>query len=97
MRPDQLFLDFPAKPDMFDVSLPGLGSLGLPRVAAELHRSAQRLRVFVLEPADVPARPVVELVTLPREQVAARLVNGGPLLTHRSPLHNAERGPGGEV
>ncbi len=40
---DQLFLDFPAKPEMFDVSLPGLGSLGLPRVAGELHRSAQRL------------------------------------------------------
>ena len=92
LRPDQLFLDFPAKPDMFDVSLPGLGSLGLPRVAAELHRSAQRLRVFVLEPADVPARPVVELVTLPREEVAARLVNGGPLLTHRSP--SPQRGEG---
>src|SRR5438876_7583012 len=39
LRPDQLFLDFPAKPDMFDVSLPGLGSLGLPRVAAEIGRA----------------------------------------------------------
>jgi len=76
---DQLFLDFPSKPDMFDVSLPGLGSLGLPRVAAELHRSAQRLRVFVLERAEIPARAVIELVTLPREEVAARLVTGGPL------------------
>ena len=76
---DQLFLDFPSKPAMFDVSLPGLGSLGLPRVAGELHRSAQRLRVFVLERAEVPARAVIELVTLPREEVAARLVTGGPL------------------
>jgi len=76
---DQLFLDFPSKPDMFDVSLAGLGSLGLPRVAAELHRSAQRLRVFVLERAEIPARAVIELVTLPREEVAARLVTGGPL------------------
>ena len=76
---DQLFLDFPSKPEMFDVSLPGLGSLGLPRVAGELHRSAQRLRVFVLERADIPARAVIELVTLPREEVAARLVTGGPL------------------
>jgi HD superfamily phosphohydrolase len=76
---DQLFLDFPSKPDMFDVSLPGLGSLGLPRVARELHRSAQRLRVFVLEPAEIPARAVIELVTLPRAEVAARLVTGGPL------------------
>jgi len=76
---DQLFLDFPSKPAMFDVSLPGLGSLGLPRVAGELHRSAQRLRVFVLERAEIPARAVIELVTLPREEVAARLVTGGPL------------------
>ncbi|HYX80800.1 MAG TPA: HD domain-containing protein [Gemmatimonadales bacterium] len=71
---DQLFLDFPSKPDMFDVSLPGLGTLGLPRVAAQLHRAAQRLRVFVLEPAEIPAQPVIELITLPREAVAARLL-----------------------
>jgi hypothetical protein len=80
---DQLFLDFPSKPEMFDVSLPGLGvdSLGLPRVATELHRSAQRLRVFVLEPPPVPipARAVIDLITLPRDEVAARLV-GAPLL-----------------
>ena len=82
LRPDQLFLDFPSKPDMFHVSLPGLGTLGLPRVAAELHRAAQRLRVFVCQPADVPARAVIELVTVPREEVAARLV-GGPLLRTR--------------
>jgi len=78
---DQLFLDFPSKPDMFDVSMPGLGSLGLPRVAAELHRSAQRLRVFVLEPAQIPARAVVELVTWPRAEVAARLDGEKVLLT----------------
>ncbi len=86
MRADQLFLDFPSKPDMFDVSLPGLGSLGLPRVAAELHRSAQRLRVFVLEPAEIPARPIIELVALPREEVAARLAG------HRALLSAAGRG-----
>jgi hypothetical protein len=85
LRPDQLFLDFPSKPDMFDVSLPGLGSLGLPRVAAELHRSAQRLRVFVLEPAEIPARAIIELVTVPREEVAARLAG------HRSLLSAAAR------
>jgi len=85
LRPDQLFLDFPSKPDMFDVSLPGLGSLGLPRVAAELHRSAQRLRVFVLEPAEIPARAIIELVTLPREEVAARLAG------HRSLVSAGER------
>ena len=76
-------LDFPSKPDMFDVSLPGLGSLGLPRVAAELHRSAQRLRVFVLEPVEIPAQAMIELVTVPREEIAARLVSGGALLVRR--------------
>jgi HD superfamily phosphohydrolase len=70
---DELFLDFPFKPDMFDVSMPGLASLGLPRVADELHRSAQRLRVFVLSPVDVPSRAIVELVTWPRAEVEARL------------------------
>ena len=73
---DELFLDFPSKPDMFDVSMPGLASLGLPRVAKELHRSAQRLRVFVLQPVEVPARKVIELVTLPREEVARRFSGG---------------------
>jgi len=86
LRPDQLFLDFPSKPDMFDVSLPGLGSLGLPRVAAELHRSAQRLRVFVLESVEIPAHAIIELVTVPREEIAARLVSGGPLLARHSRL-----------
>ena len=81
LRSDHLFLDFPSKPDMFDVSLPGLGSLGLPRVAAELHRSAQRLRVFVCEPAEIPARAIIELVTLPREEIAARLAGHRSLVT----------------
>jgi uncharacterized protein len=88
LREDQLFLDFPAKPDMLDVAVPVVGRsgsaaehLGLPRVAAELHRSARALRVFVLEPVDVPARPIIELVTLSREEVTARLAGGaGSLL-----------------
>ena len=77
---DQLFLDFPTKPDMFDVSIAGAKNLGLPRVAAELHRAAQRLRVFVLEPVEIPARAVIELVTLPREEVVTRLSGNKPLL-----------------
>jgi HD superfamily phosphohydrolase len=79
LRADQLFLDFPSKLDLVDVSMPGLASLGLPRVAAELHRSAQRLRVFVMEPAEVPARAIIELVTWPREEVLRRLANSSPL------------------
>ena len=42
--------------------------------------SARALRVFVLESAQVPARPIIELIMLPREEAAARLVSGGALL-----------------
>jgi hypothetical protein len=89
---DQLFLDFPSKPDMLDVSMPIQGSLGLPRVAAELHRSAQRLRVFVLEPVEIPARAIVELVTWPRAELIARLDGEKGLLSHRPP--SPQRGEG---
>lgn len=90
LGPDQLFLDFPSKPDMLDVAIPVVGRagtaaehLGLPRVAPELHRSAQRLRVFVLGggPAEVPARAIVELVTWPRAEVEARLEGERGLLS----------------
>jgi HD superfamily phosphohydrolase len=84
LGPDELFLDFPSKPQMLDVSIPIVGRLGgrahaasehlgLSRVAAELHRSAQRLRVFVMRPANIQAKTVIDLVTSPREEVAARL------------------------
>ena len=88
LGPDRLFLDFPSKPDMLDVSIPVVGRsgsaaehLGLPRLAAELHRSAQSLRVFVLEPAEIPARAIVELVTWSREEVEARLEGERSLLS----------------
>lgn len=88
LGPDELFLDFPSKPHMLDVTIPVVGRsggaerhLGLPRVAAELHRSAQRLRVFVLRPAEIRARSIVELVTWPREEMAARLAAGRSLLS----------------
>jgi hypothetical protein len=80
LGPDELFLDFPSKPGMLDVTIPVVGRsggaaqhIGLPRVAAELHRSAQRLRVFVMRPAEIRAQTVIDLVTAPRAEVAARL------------------------
>ncbi len=88
LEPGELFLDFPAKADMLALDLPlaqrdgtltqlaGLEAeahLGLPRVAAELYRSARRLRVFVLRTATVPQRAIVELVMSPREEVAAKV------------------------
>ena len=88
LGPDELFLDFPSKPEMLDVEIPVVGRagsaaehLGLPRLAAELHRSAQRLRVFVLRAADVPAAAIVELVSWPREEVEARLEGERALLS----------------
>jgi len=57
-----------------------MAHLGLPRVGAELYRSARRLRVFVLRPATVPAPAVVKMVMLPRDEVAARIEGEKPLL-----------------
>jgi len=95
LRAGELFLDFPVKPEMFGLDLPlvrrdgtvaHLGAedrgvhLGLPRVAAELYRSARRLRVFTLRPATVTAKPIIELVTAPRDAVVARLQGERALL-----------------
>lgn len=91
----QLFLDFPAKPAMLEVDLPlvkrdgavtqlagveAAAYLGLPRVAGELHRSARRLRVFVTAAATLPAQAIVDLVMLPREEVAKRLDEKRPMI-----------------
>jgi HD superfamily phosphohydrolase len=92
LGPDELFLDFPAKPEMLALDIPVLGRagvaaqhLGLPRVGAELHRAAQRLRVFVMPSSAAPAAPlperaIVDLVTWPREEVVARLGSDRSLL-----------------
>jgi len=70
LGPDELFLDFPSKPGILDVTIPVVGRsggaaqhIGLPRVAAELHRSAQRLRVFVMKPVKIEAKRIIDLVT----------------------------------
>ncbi|MGH9261523.1 MAG: hypothetical protein ACRD08_16790, partial [Acidimicrobiales bacterium] len=88
----ELLLDFPAKPDLLTVDLPLVRRDGTLRpdpplhgVAAELHRAARHLRVFVLRPATIPARAVVQLVMLPAEEVAARLEGGRPLLNPGGP------------
>jgi uncharacterized protein len=87
----ELFLDFPAKADMLDVDLPVQkrdGTVehlhGPPRVAAELYRTARRLRVFVLQPVPLDPRRIVELVMLSREEVVGRVENDRALLgAHR--------------
>ena len=105
LAPGEVFLDFPAKDHMLGVELPlvrrdgAVGHLadegaeihlGLPRVAAELYRSARRLRVFTLQAVRLRASDIVELIRLPREEVTARLVAGQALLSVSGPSRSPE-------
>lgn len=84
LEPGDLLLDFPARENMLAVDLPlrlrdgsadrltsegRAGHLGLPRIADELYRSAQRLRVFVAKPIAGSLKHVVELVAKSAESV----------------------------
>jgi len=98
LAPGDLYLDFPIKAGMFGVDIPllqrdgrvvsladaGYAQLGLHHVAAELYRSARRLRVFVRKPATIPAVAIVALVALPAAEVRARLDDERPILVERS-------------
>jgi HD superfamily phosphohydrolase len=91
----ELLLDFPSRSDMLAVDLPlrlrdgsverltgegRAGHLGLPRIAAELYRSARRLRVFVARPPAASLDGVAALLEMTAAEVAARLARGTPLL-----------------
>jgi HD superfamily phosphohydrolase len=86
LDPGELFLDFPTKAALLTIDLPLMkrdGSVvqlagadagayvGLARVAGELYRTARRLRVFVLRPARVSPKTVIDLVLTPRDEAAA--------------------------
>jgi hypothetical protein len=88
LAPGELLLDFPARPSMLAVDLPlrtragaterltdegRAGHLGLPRVAAELYRSARRLRVFVAASPTRPLDGILDLLALPAPEVARRV------------------------
>jgi HD superfamily phosphohydrolase len=92
-----LLLDFPSRSSMLGVDLPlrlrggavdrltdegRAGQLGLPRVADELYRSAQRFRVFVANPVARSLNGILEVATLPAVEVARRLTAGESLLRH---------------
>jgi uncharacterized protein len=103
LAPGEVFLDFPVKAEMIGVTLPLVrrdgevvrlsgdaadARLGLPRVAAELYRSARSLRLFTMHPppAVVDREGVMELVTWSREEVVERLAAERALLSGaRSP------------
>jgi HD superfamily phosphohydrolase len=90
-----ILLDFPSRSSMLGVDLPlrlrggaidrltdegRAGQLGLPRVADELYRSAQRFRVFVAHPVARSLSGVLEVATLPAAEIARRLEAREPLL-----------------
>jgi HD superfamily phosphohydrolase len=90
-----LLLDFPSRSSMLGVDLPlrlrtgatdrltdegRAGQLGLPRVADELYRSAQRFRVFVANPVARSLNGILEVATLPAAEIESRLRAGKPLL-----------------
>jgi hypothetical protein len=56
------------------------GQLGLPRVADELYRSARRLRVFVAGPVTRNLNGVLNVVTLPADEVERLLAEGRALI-----------------
>ncbi|HEX9895986.1 MAG TPA: HD domain-containing protein, partial [Gemmatimonadales bacterium] len=87
LEPGELLLDFPARRNMLAVDLPlrlrdhrverltsegRAGHLGLPRIAEELYRSAQRLRVFVARPVNLAVDQITSLVSSPAPEVRAR-------------------------
>ena len=83
----ELLLDFPSRRTMLAVDI-GLstrdgrvermteegraGHLGLPRIGAELYRSARRLRVFTARPPARPLDRVVDLMALSADDVRVR-------------------------
>ena len=88
LGPNELLLDFPSRPTMLAVNIAlstrdgrierlteegRAGHLGLPRIGAELYRSARRLRVFTARPPTHPIDRVVGLMALTRTQVRATI------------------------
>jgi len=95
LEPGELLLDFPARHDLLSLDLllrlrdgevvrltdeGRAGHVGLPRIAAELYRSARRLRVFVARAVTRPLDGVAQLLELSAEEVSARLASGRSLL-----------------
>ena len=88
LEPDELLIDFPARPSMLDVNLPlrtrdntverltsegREGQLGLPRVAEELYQSARRLRVFVARSPERNITGLLEVIATPAEELRIRV------------------------
>ncbi|HKO17203.1 MAG TPA: HD domain-containing protein [Gemmatimonadaceae bacterium] len=90
-----VLLDFPAKTQMLGLDMPVLrrggelhrltaqgwqGAIDLPRLSAELYRSARWLRVFTGVRRSLDVRRVIALANLPAAEVRQRIEDGAPLL-----------------
>ena len=90
-----LLIDYPSRDSMLSVDLPlrtrtgkierltdsgRAGTLGLPRVADELYRTARRFRVFTAGRAGRGLERILHTVTLPVSEIEKRLRTGKPLL-----------------
>jgi hypothetical protein len=95
LRPGDVLLDFPIKPQMLGLDLPVVrrdgsvqrltaagfpGAINLPLLSEQLYRSARVLRVLVSRGTDPFATDFSGLVNLSEREVRARLAAGAPLL-----------------
>jgi hypothetical protein len=91
LAPGELLLDYPAKTQMLGLDIPVLGrhggvrrltaagwqgAINLPKLSEELYGSARWLRVFACRRVPVSKAAIVQLATLPAEEVGARLASG---------------------
>lgn len=91
LTPDEVLIDFPARPSMLAVDLPlrtreggserltsegREGQLGLPRVAEELYQSARRLRIFVARTPRRQVEGILDLISAPALEVKRGLDSG---------------------
>ncbi len=90
-----VFLDYPANPRMLDLRLllvrrrgevtrltsaGEAGLIDLPRLGQSLHHTTRVLRAFALAPSETrDPGPLLDLLSLPEDQVEARLDGGEPL------------------
>jgi uncharacterized protein len=94
----EVLLDFPAKTQMLGLDMPVLrrggeirrltaqgwqGAIDLPKLSAELYRSARWLRVFTPERRGLDVRRVIALANLSAADVRRRLAADAPLLEVR--------------
>lgn len=95
LRAGQLLIDYPSRDSMLSVDLPlrtregkverlteegRAGTLGLPRVADELYRSARRFRVFTSAKPNGKLGRIFNTAILPAKEIERRLREGRALL-----------------